>query len=174
VPLEGQAAYSDPEITLASFQAHPPRPLDILPPSNHGEGKDGHRNIKRRPDRSNVISKAAPEQAKNMSSSERYQLKRILKRSAERVQLTQWKSLDPLPTFDSDLGLDLLEFIDGYWAWQDSCLKIMKDFREKTSKKYDYSSFEDAFGGTARLRGLYGKEAVECAKRLSGRSSAQS
>jgi hypothetical protein len=55
------------------------------------------------------------------------------------------------------------------WDWQDECIEAMQHFRDQTEGEYDFSSFEIAFGGLARLEALRGPFYDSCLTALKDR-----
>lgn len=63
-----------------------------------------------------------------------------------------------------------VELFKRLWDWQDQCLEEMCRFHNETVERYDFESFEDVFGGTARLHTLRGPFYTACYKALQERS----
>jgi hypothetical protein len=134
-------------------------PASVLEPT-----KSSSRKKRKQPDRSAPAVQAAPEIARNMTSEERRNLKRVITASATSLQ-EGWLELS-LPVFSPPDGLEMVAFFRLFWDWQDRCMEIMKTFRDTARTEYDYSPFEQAFGNLHRLRSLYGREASDCAQAL--------
>jgi hypothetical protein len=111
----------------------------------------------------------------SMSSEQRRQLVRAINSRAEFLTKC-WKLEFNLP--ELAIGFDkhrdekgMIGVYQKLWNWQDECLQRMRDFcEEQPTAGYDFSSFENAFGGLARLEALRGRFYTAVAKALHERS----
>lgn len=111
----------------------------------------------------------------SMSSEQRRQLVRAINSRAEFLTRC-WKLDFNLP--DLSISYDrhrdekgMTRVYQKLWDWQDACLQTMRDFcEEHPTASYDFSSFEDAFGGLARLEALRGSFYTAVAKALQERT----
>jgi len=111
--------------------------------------------------------------ANTSSSGQRRDHMRAIKATAERLR-SCWRAPGlELPAFSpEEHGSAMLPFFEQLWDWQDHCLAIMERFRAETTERYDYSSFEGAFGSLARLDGVRGDEYSLLVAALARRASA--
>jgi hypothetical protein len=111
----------------------------------------------------------------SMSSEQRRQLVRAINSRAEFLTKC-WKLDFNLPELSIiyDKHRDekgMIKIYKRLWDWQDECLQRMRDFcEEHPTASYDFSSFENAFGGMARLEALRGSFYTAVAKALQERS----
>lgn len=109
-----------------------------------------------------------------MSRDERKSLVQAIKHRAS-LLTNIWKPpgliLPPLnlPGFDNSME-GMVDVYQALWDWQDQCLAAMRQFRDETVERYDFSSFEDVFSGLARLDALHGDFYMACYNALQARS----
>jgi len=108
-----------------------------------------------------------------MTAEDRRQLVRAIRHRAGMLR-DVWKppGLEIPPLNLPNVENSIKSIVDVYralWNWQDRCLEVMRQFRDETVEHYDFSSFENAFGGLARLESLRGPFYTACYEALQAR-----
>jgi hypothetical protein len=162
-PLSSYQAHFIPAPIPTPVPAPIPTPIPALAPASRREEGEYRRPKKKKfPDRSQDQNR---EKARDMTTDERHLFKRAVRRRAQFIR-SGWKGLGLLPELTTT-STSIVGLLTSVWEWEDTCLELMRSFRDKSGNAaYDYSPFEDAFGSLSRLRNLYGAEARACANAL--------